>query len=113
MTPLIKPFNFMKITLTLTFVIGTLFVSCSKDDIPSPPADKTALKATIAAAQVLHNGTVEGTKPGQYEVGSKAAFKTVLDAAKEVDADANATQSAVANANAQLVAAVATYQGIR
>lgn len=112
MTQSIKRFNFMMIALIATFSIGTFFVSCSKKDStpPPPPADKTALQATVTAAQAVYDGTVEGTKPGQYEVGSKAALKTVLDAAKVVLADASATQTAVTNANAQLVAALATYQ---
>ena len=111
MTPSIKRFNFLKITLIFTLLVGILFASCSKkDNTPVvPPADKTTLQATVTSSQTLYDGTVEGTKPGQYEVGSKAAFKTVLDAANAVLADAGATQTAVTNANAQLVAAVATY----
>ncbi len=112
MTPSIKRFNTMKIALVLTFLISIFFVACSKKDStpPPPPVDKSALKASVTAAQTLYDGTVEGTKPTQYEVGSKAPFKTVLDAANAVLADANATQSAVTNANAQLIAAAATYQ---
>jgi hypothetical protein len=53
---------------------------------------------------------VEGTKPGQYEVGSKAALTTALTASKVVDASATATQTSVTNTTAQLVAAIAAYQ---
>jgi concanavalin A-like lectin/glucanase superfamily protein len=108
-------------TTTMRFSRGVILVcsffallisSCSKDDsTPAPPqADKTALQAKVTEAQTLYDGTVEGTKPGQYEVGSKAPFKTVLDAAKAVLADANATQTAVNNATAQLQAAMDTYE---
>jgi len=115
MTQSIKRFNFMKIPLILTLLIGILFTSCSNKDNPPPPppADKTALQATVTSSQALYDGTVEGTKPGQYVVGSRVAFKTVLDAAKAVLADPNATQAAVTNANAQLVAAVTTFGGLK
>jgi hypothetical protein len=96
--------------LTCSF-LALMFISCSKDSTPPPPpADKTALQAKVTEAQTLYDGTSEGTKPGQYEVGSKAPFLTVLNAAKAVLADANATQTAVTNATAQLQAAIDTYK---
>jgi hypothetical protein len=111
MTRFIKQFNFMKGTLVFALVAGLLFAACNKDDSdPVPPADKTALQDSVNAAQALYDGAVEGTKPGEYEAGSKAAFKTVIDAANAVLADPNATQSAVTNATAQLAAAMATFQ---
>ncbi len=104
----------MHISLALALLMGLLFTACKKDSTPPPPpADKTALQATVTSSQALFDGSVEGTKPNQYEVGSKAAFKTVLDAAKAVLADPNATQTAVTNANAQLDAAVTAYQARR
>ena len=63
-----------------------------------------------AEAQALYNVSIEGTKPGQYETGSKAAFLVVLNAAIAVNADPNATQAAVTNATAQLQAAVDAYK---
>lgn len=100
-----------KLTVILTLLSGIFFTSCDKDSTPPPPPpDKTELQASVTSAQTLFDGSVEGTKPNQYEAGSKAAFKTVLDAAKAVLADPNATQAAVTNANAQLVAAVTAYQ---
>lgn len=92
--------------LLLLFILA----SCKKNSSPPPPpADKSALQVKVTAAQTLYDGSVEGTKPGQYEAGSKASFLTVLNAAKAVLADANATQSAVTNAIAQLEAAMNTY----
>jgi len=112
MTQTIFQFKFIKATLIWTLLLGSIFTSCSdKEDNPPPPADKTALQASVTAAQALYDGTVEGTKPGQYVVGSRTAYKTVLDQAKAVLADPNATQTAVTNANAQLEAATTTYQG--
>jgi len=111
MTKLFNKFKFFKITLILTFIMGIFFTSCKKDKTPPPPpADKTELQATITSAQAIFDASIEGTKPGQHEVGSKAPFKTVLDAAKAVSADPNATQAAVTNANAQLKAAMDAYQ---
>jgi hypothetical protein len=111
MTKLFNKFKFFKITLILTFIVGIFFTSCKKDDTPPlPPADKTELQATITSAQAMFDVSIEGTKPGQHEVGSKAPFKTVLDAAKAVSADPRATQAAVTNANAQLKAAMDAYQ---
>jgi len=97
--------------LIWTFLLGVVLISCSKDsDPPPPPADKVALQATIATAQLLQDNTVEGTKPGQYEANSKAALTAALNASKAVEADAGATQAAVNNANQQLIAAIAEYE---
>jgi hypothetical protein len=103
-------FKFINAILGLSFLLGLVFTSCSKDSTPPPaPADKTALQTTVTAATAL-NLTIEGTKPGQYETGSKAALTAALNASSAVLADPNATQSAVNNANQQLLAAIATYQ---
>ncbi|MEO6221336.1 MAG: LamG-like jellyroll fold domain-containing protein, partial [Ginsengibacter sp.] len=112
MTPTIFRFKFIKTTLIWTFLLGTILTSCSKNDStpPTPPADKAALKAQIAIAQGLNDNSVEGTKPGQYEVGFKAALTTALTASKAIDANASATQAEVNNATAQLQAAIAAYQ---
>lgn len=106
-------FKFFKRVLLFSLSLTLILASCSKKDStpPPPPADKTALQASVTSSQALYDGTVEGTKPNQYVVGSKAPFLAVLNAAKAVLADANATQAAVTNANAQLLAAATTYQG--
>lgn len=98
----------MLLSLSLTLILG----SCSKKDTAPavPPADKTALQAEVTVGQSLYDGTFEGTKPGQYEAGSKAAYLTIITAAKAVLADTKATQTAVTNATAQLTAAVDTYK---
>src|SRR5688572_32683244 len=112
MTQTILRFKFIKASLIWTLLVGLIFTSCSdKEDNPPPPADKTDLQTSVTAAQALYDGTVEGTKPGQYVVGSKTAFGSVLDQAKAVLADPNGTQTAVTNANAQLQAATTAYQG--
>ncbi|MFL5787997.1 MAG: LamG-like jellyroll fold domain-containing protein [Flavisolibacter sp.] len=104
-------FTFFGSVMLFSMSLMLFLSSCKKDSTPAPtPADKTALQAKIAEAQLLYDATVEGTKPGQYEAGSKNNFLTVLNAAKSVVADANATQTAVTNALAQLQAAMDTYK---
>ena len=88
-----QQFKFIKTALLWTFLLGVVVASCKKDSSPPPaPADKTSLKAAITTAQAL-SLTVEGTKPGQYEVGSKAALTAALNASNLVNADAGATQA--------------------
>ncbi|HEV8083298.1 MAG TPA: LamG-like jellyroll fold domain-containing protein [Chitinophagaceae bacterium] len=109
----IHSFKFIKTTLIWAFLLGVVFVSCSKNGttpVVVVPSDKTALQASVTVAQDLNDNTLEGTKPNQYEVGTKVALTTALNASKLVLADAKATQAAVNNATAQLIAAIAAYQ---
>ncbi len=105
-------FRFLKTTALLAFVLGIIFTSCSKKDSgPAPvPVDKVALQAAITTAQGFNDNTVEGTKPAQYEAGSKSALTTALNASKLILADPNATQASVNNTTAQLLAAITAYQ---
>lgn len=112
MTSTIFRLKFIKTTFIWTFLLGVVISSCGEKDSdpPPPPADKVALNAAIVIAQGLNDNTVEGTKPNQYEVGFKAALKTALDASKVVATDGSATQAAVNNTTAQLLAAITAYQ---
>ena len=95
---------------SLLFAIA-VFAACSKSSSPTPtPVDKSALEDSITAAQALHDGTVEGTKPGQYVIGSQADLQTAIDAAKAIAANANSTQQEVTSATANLHAAMDTYR---
>lgn len=104
-------FNLKYITGGLLFVclLSTTFFACKKDN-STENADKTALIAKIAEAQDLIDNTVEGTKPGQYVVGSKAPLQAAIDAGNAVVADDNASQETVTNATAQVQAAIDTYK---
>ncbi|MEP7377119.1 MAG: LamG domain-containing protein [Chitinophagaceae bacterium] len=103
-------FKFINHTLIGACLLGVIIVSCGKSDSPPPiPIDKVALQHAVDSAQVYDNNTVEGTKPGQYEAGSKAALTAALAASKLVAADPTATQAAVNNTTAQLLAAIAAY----
>lgn len=112
MKAIIQQFKFPKIALICFFLSAVVFTSCSKSDSAPPPipTDKAALQAAIATAQALSDNTAEGTKPGQYEVGTKAAMTTALNASKLVLASAGATQASINNTTAQLLAAIAAYQ---
>ena len=105
-------FRFKLISAVLcSLLLTSIFVGCSKDsDPPPPPPDKSALQDTIDVAQALYDGTVEGTKPGQYEVGSKADLQTAIDAGNGVVADASVTQAQVTSATANVHAAIDTYK---
>lgn len=94
-----------------SFVLGIIFTACSKkDSTPPVPVDTTSLKAAVDTAQLLNDNTVEGTKPGEYEVGTKAALTSALNASKTVLNDSHSTQATVNNTIAQLNAAIAAYK---
>ncbi|GAB3926104.1 LamG domain-containing protein [Larkinella terrae] len=80
-----------------------LFDACKKSDDPvAVPVDKTKLKARLDSANAGYALAVEGTQVGQFEAGSKAVFKTAIDAATTVYNNANATQSDANNAYTNL-----------
>lgn len=110
MTKLKLSLKFISSAVICSLLLAVVFYSCKKDDVVVTPADKTCLTANVATAQALLDGTSEGTKPGQYVVGSKAPLQTALDASNVVLANADATQSDVTNACAQLDAAITAYQ---
>lgn len=87
-----------------------VFESCKKEDNPAvTPADKTKLNARIDSANTSYNAAVEGVQVGQYESGSKATFKALIDAATTVKGNSNATQTDVNNAYTNLGAAMTTF----
>jgi len=110
-----KIFNFRSIKTaafcSVLFIIAVL-AACSKNDSnpPPPPPDKTALHDSITVANGLISSTTEGTKPGEYEVGSQATLQTAIDAAQAVYDDAASTQAEITSATANLHAAMDTYR---
>ena len=110
MTLFLTKFKLMRVTFLWSLVFAMIISSCDKNDsTPVVPPNKTSLDAKIAVAQTAQDETVEGSKPGQYETGSKAALTAALTAAKAVSADAAATQADVNNATANLQAAIDAY----
>lgn len=77
--------------------------------IQSAPVNKQPLLDLIAQAQTKHDGAVEGTLPGQYKAGSKAALLTAIDAAKAVANSSSSTQANVDAAVTALTTALETF----
>jgi len=110
MTQTINRFKFIKTTVLWTLLLGIIISSCSKSSSPAPiPVDKSTLTTALTAATVLYAGTIEGTKPGEYEAGSRTTYKAVVDAATAVLNSATSTQTDITNAVAQLAAATTAY----
>ena len=105
--------KFIKAAMLLSLALGLIFCSCSKSDStpPPPPTDKTVLQKAIDSATYYYNNTAEGTKPGNYTVGSKTALNTALAAATAILNDATSTQATLTNAAANLAGAIVTYKG--
>ena len=63
-----------------------IFASCSKKDgaAPNYNSDKTAFKSVIDSLTNVYNSTNDGTHPGQYTIGSRAALDSVLALAGQV-----------------------------
>ena len=99
MTRLTLSLKWLKVTLISSFLLTLILTSCSKDDPAPVVVDKAILQDSITAATDLHDNTVEGTKPGQYEAGSKATLQTAIDAAQAIHDDAASTQSEVNSAS--------------
>jgi hypothetical protein len=85
------------IAFLMPLVIMALFNACSKTDT-TPAVVKTSLASAVAAANTLYGASVEGTSVGKYLAGSKAIFKTAIDAATAINADGSISQTAVDNA---------------
>ena len=87
-----------------------LFDACKKTDDPVVVTiDKTKLNARLDSANAGYTLAAEGVQIGQFEAGSKAVFKTAIDAATTVKNNTNATQSDVNNAYVNLGQAGALF----
>ena len=64
----------------------------------SSKVTKAALTNAITVAKTKYAAAVEGTDVGQYAVGSKAIFKTAIDAAQAVVDNADSTQKDIDSA---------------
>ncbi|WP_259617901.1 cohesin domain-containing protein [Paenibacillus doosanensis] len=71
--------------------------------------DKETLLALITDAQNKLNAASEGTQPGQYPAGSKAALQSAIDKARAVAERPQATPTEVQQAVNDLTAAVQTF----
>lgn len=103
-------FKFMMIALIAGSVIT--FTACSDDDDDPDVVNKTELAAKIQEAEDLLENTTEGTAEGQYMPGAKAALQEVVDLAKTVYNNADATQVQVDNAVVALNQAIQAYEAM-
>ncbi len=107
-----KFFQFLMIAL----IAGGLmtFPACSDDDDDDDiVVDKTELATLIQEAEGLIENTTEGTAEGQYQYGSQAALQEVIDLAKAVYDDENATQTEVDNVVIALDQAIQDYEAAK
>lgn len=92
-------------------LLFSVFQACKKDDGPTvDPVNNTALRARIDSANTLYNNAKEGTAVGSYEVGSRATYKTAIDAATSVLNNTSSTQTQVNNAYVNLGQATTTFR---
>src|SRR3989344_3276469 len=75
------------------------------------PSDTSALSTAIDSAQALHDGSTEGTAPGEYAVGSKATLQSAIDAASLITSSDD--QTVVNGALVTLNNAVAVFQATK
>lgn len=73
-------------------------------------ADLSALNALISTAESTYAQAVEGISQGEYPVGSKAVLLAAITKAKAVQANPNVTQAEIAQAVAELNAALSAFQ---
>ena len=107
-----KKFKFIQF-LMIALISGSLitFYACSDDDDDDVVVvDRTELAAKIQEAENLIETTTEGTAEGQYQPGAKAELQEVIDLAKAVYENADATQTQVDNAVIALDAAIEAYE---
>lgn len=99
-----------KLLMMVALLLGAgLYTSCSNDD---PEAvNKAELQASIAQAQDLLATTIEGVAAGNYQRGSKSELENAIDIAQVIADLPEVKQTTVTGANANLQAAIATYQG--
>lgn len=103
--------KFIKMTALFCLSLGVLFVACSKSSTAPPPTNKANLQMSVDSANWYVTNTTEGTKPGQYTVGSKATLNAAIASATAILNDASSTQTELDNAAANLNAATTAYKG--
>ena len=95
--------------IAFALLLGTI-PSCKKNSSPaSYNTNKAALTAAIDSLTTVYNSTVDGTKPGQYAPGARAALDSVIALATTVSSSTAYTQQQVNNALNNLLAAGMTF----
>src|SRR4051812_13423859 len=93
MTQSLFRFKFITTAVFCSLLMSVVLISCKKDESTPPVVDKTALQDSIDVANNLIATTVEGTKPGEYVIGSQAPLQTAIDGATAIVNNASATQT--------------------
>ena len=107
-----KRFKLITIAALMCLSLWAIVTSCSKSSSTPPPVtNKTTLQKAVDSANWYLNNTVEGTKPGEYTVGSKAPLTAATNSATTILNNTASTQTELDNAAANLNAATATYKG--
>ncbi|WP_338553020.1 NEAT domain-containing protein [Paenibacillus sp. KS-LC4] len=75
--------------------------------------DATALKASITAAQKLHDEAAEGTVMDKYPAEAKAKLQTAINAAKAITTNPLATETQVKDGSAALEQAVYSFKAAK
>ena len=98
--------------LLLFFATGCLlFAACKKNNTAlNYNSDKSKLKALIDSVTAVYGKAAEGSKPGNYSVGSKAVLNTSLGLASQVNSGSTFTQEDVDNAIANLRRSTLDFQ---
>jgi len=102
-------FRTIHLLSAILIMAGISFTSC-KDDDTTPTVEKSALADSLAATNALLANSVEGVAAGQYQMGSKAALQTTVDAIQEIYDDPASTQAQINSAIANLHAAVLLFK---
>jgi hypothetical protein len=106
--------NIMKLNKTSGYISYLVAValffgavaSCKKNSSPaSYNTNKATLLAAIDSLTTVYNSTQDGSKPGDYAVGARAALDSVINLATEVSTSTAYTQQEINNALNNLLAA--------
>ncbi|MDD6210674.1 MAG: T9SS type A sorting domain-containing protein [Bacteroidales bacterium] len=93
----------VRITTTATPKIDDIKISAEKDA-------GFDLRATISASNEIYNAAVEGKENGMFLAGSKATFKSAIDAAQAVADKEGYTNAEATEANTTLTAAKTAFE---
>lgn len=74
--------------------------------------DKAALLALISDAQSKHDGAVEGSRIGQYPVGSKAELLKIIVSAQAIASQSSSTQAQIESAALELNNALQKFMSL-
>jgi hypothetical protein len=78
-----------------------------------PTVDYTVIDATIHQAQDMHDTAVEGTEPGQYQPGAKAALQVAIGLAQSVRDTECVTQAELDAARTNLETAIDIFEALQ